>query len=201
MLLAGGSSFGDDQPAAKQAPKEKHTANKPVAPQGAKAATTSAAHEQAAKTHLPAGFGKVKLTPEQHQKATAVVEKYACQIKQLESQIHELKAKRNNELTALLNDTQKKSLAEAQTTSQKAKEEKKAAVGKTVVRTKRGFHVDPNELKALHDQAERNLAKAAKQGQPSSEQPAAQQKSNPPKHKKEQTKEQPKVQPSEQEKK
>jgi hypothetical protein len=168
MLFAGGSSFGDDQPTAKQAKKQKHTANKPVAPEGAKATTATAADQgQAAKTHLPAGFGKVNLTPEQHQKATAVMEKYAGQIKQLESQIHELKAKRTNELTALLTDTQKQSLAEAKTNSQKVKEEKKAVAGKTMTTTRRGFQVDPKAIEAYK-------AELATQSQPKKEQPKVQ---------------------------
>jgi hypothetical protein len=171
-LLAGGSSFGDDQPATKKARKEKHTVNKPVAPEGAKAAATTAA-EPAAKTHLPAGFGKANLTPEQHQKATAVMEKYAGQIKQLESQIHDLKSKRNNELTALLNDTQKQALAEAKTNSQKVKEEKKAVAGKTMPTLRSRFHVDQKALKAIDEQQAAKLQQA-KQPQPKTEQPKEQ---------------------------
>jgi hypothetical protein len=174
MLLVGGSSFGDDQPTAKQARKQRHTANKPVAPEGAKATTTSAEEPgQATKTHLPAGFGKFNLTPEQHQKVTAVMERYADQIKQLESQIHELKAKRNGELTALLNDKQKQALAEAKTNSQKAKEEKKADAGKTVATPRGRFHIDP---KAIEANLKKFKEQQAKQSQPKTEQPKEQEK-------------------------
>jgi len=173
MLLAGGSSFGDDQPTAKQARKQKHRVNKPVAPEGAKATTTSAEEPgQATKTHLPAGFGKVNLTPEQHQKVTAVMERYADEIKQLESQIHELKAKRNGELTALLNDKQKQALAEAKTNSQKAKEEKKADAGKTVATPRGLFHFDPKTIEAMQKLKEQRT----KQSQPKTEQPKEQEK-------------------------
>jgi hypothetical protein len=198
LALLAGASFGEDQPTTKKSGK--HTANKPVAPEGAKAAASAAEAKQASKTHLPAGFGKVNLTPEQHQKAMAVMETYAGQIKQLESQIHQLKAKRDSELTALLSDTQKQSLAEAKTNAQKAKEvkkeEKKAATGKTMAKVGGRFHIDPNELKALHDQAEKNIGGGgSKAEQPSKEQKIKKHES------KEQPKEQPKDQPSTQEKK
>ena len=174
MLLAGGSAFGADQPTTtnkttkdkaettktetKRAGKHKHTANKPVAPEGATTAAMSAGQsKQAQKSHLPAHFAKLNMTPEQHQKALAVMDRYAGQIKQLESKIHELRAKRDGELAALLSDTQKKSLAEAKTNSQKARVEKKVAAGKTMAVSGNGFHIDPKELKALHDQAEKNL--------------------------------------------
>jgi hypothetical protein len=162
MLLAGGSSFGADQPAANKAADQKHTTNKPVAPEGAKAQTTTAA-EKSTKTHLPAGFGKVNLTAEQHQRAKAVMEKYAGQIKQLETQIHELRMKREGELNALLSDTQKKSLAEAKTNSQKVKEEKKAVAGKMPALRGR-FHIDPKALATFKEkQAEKKEQQAEKQ--------------------------------------
>ena len=74
----------------------RRTANKPVAPQGAGTAMTTPAAKKhaAAKSHLPANFAKVNLTPEQHQKVLAVVDKYAGEIKQLESQIHALREAR-----------------------------------------------------------------------------------------------------------
>jgi hypothetical protein len=181
MLLAGGSAFGADQPTTtnkaetktetKKAVKHKHTANKPVAPEGATTAAMSAGQsKQAQKTHLPAHFAKLSMTPEQHQKALAVMDRYASQIKLLESQIHDLRAKRDGELTALLSDTQKKTLAEAKTNSKKASAEKKVAAGKTMAVTGHGFQFDPKELKALHDQAEQNLA--IRNGRPAGE-PAA----------------------------
>lgn len=148
LALLAGSSFGNDQPtpnntdkanadkqtstekkSEKNASRHKHTANKPVAQEGAKTATMSAAKE-APKTHLPAGFAHANLTAEQHQKALAVVDKYSSQIKQLDSQIHELRAKRDAELSALLSDSQKKSLADAKVNAQKARQEKKASGGR-----------------------------------------------------------------------
>ena len=155
-LLAGGSSFGDDQaPATKK--QQKQTANKPVAPESLKA-TNAGETKDATKAHLPPGFAKVNLTPEQRQKADAVNAKYAGEIKQLKAQIKELTSKRDAELSALLSDVQKQSLAEVKETSKKAREEKRAAAGKLMTGRRGHMKIDVSGLKAAHDQAVQNLA-------------------------------------------
>jgi hypothetical protein len=173
LALLAGSSFGNDQPtpnntdktnadkqtstdkkSEKNASRHKHTANKPVAQEGAKTATMSAAKE-APKTHLPAGFAKANLTAEQHQKALAVMDKYSSQIKQLDSQIHELRTKRDAELSALLSDSQKKSLADAKANAQKTRQEKKASGGRKLAME------NPRYRALVEYTAKLNAAKAA----------------------------------------
>src|SRR5579864_4189071 len=166
-LLTCGRSFANDQTASIKTTK--HTAQKPVAADAYKIATkASASREHVEKAHLPAAFAKLNLTPDQHQKAMAVVEKYAGQITQLRSQIRDLQTKRDSELAAFLNDAQKKTLAEARTSPKRAQEParttaatspKPAANAAAAVATHHErFHINPAELKALHDQAMKNLA-------------------------------------------
>jgi hypothetical protein len=197
LMLLAGSSFGDDQAPTKQTRKQKHTANKPVAPEGKPAATTADAAKAHA-PHLPAGFGKVNLTPEQHKKAQVVMDKYSGQIKQLRSQIDELMAKRNTELNALLDDTQKQSLAEAKANTQKMRDDKKTAGTKTATAsakkmTKTGakFKIDPEALKALHDKAV-----GTESGQASAEKHAKKSKKHDKKTDQQQTTEEKKDQPA-----
>ena len=143
-LLAGGSSFAADQPTTKNAdaPKKaettqksdtekktdaaKHTANKPVAPEGVDA-TSSTMQHKGSRTHLPAHFGRIGLTQEQHEQLKAVMDKYSGQIKQLESQLSEVKSKRDAELHALLSEVQKKALEDARNLATKVRQEGKAA--------------------------------------------------------------------------
>jgi hypothetical protein len=173
LALLAGSSFGSDQPtpnntdktkadkkSEKKATSQKHTANKPVAQEGAKTAAMSAA--KAPKTHLPAGFAHANLTAEQHQKALAVMDKYSSQIKQLDSQIHELRTKRDGELSALLNDSQKKSLADAKANAQKARQVKKASAGKNLAMENPGVHALLEKQTALRAQVRESVAKDLK---------------------------------------
>lgn len=149
LAMLAGSSFGDDQPTTTtKAGKQKHTANKPVAAEGA--AVTAKGSKAAAKPHLPAGFGKVNLTAEQHQRAVAVMDKYAEQIKHLESQIHDLKSKRDGELNALLSDAQKKSLADSKAMAQKMRAQKLSSRVPLYNTT-----LTDAQLKRLHDQQEK----------------------------------------------
>jgi hypothetical protein len=77
------------------------TVQKPVAPE--KAAEVA--------PRLPAGWGRLRLTAEQHGKVIDVMKKYGAQIQDLQAQIVELEKKQHDEMTALLTDGQKKELA------------------------------------------------------------------------------------------
>jgi hypothetical protein len=191
LALLAGSSFSADKPTTtdkqpttnkqtttNKADKHKHTTNKPVAP-GAAMATEQT--KQAAKTHLPPNFAKANLTPEQHEKAMAVMSKYASQIKELDTQIHALRAKRDGELASLLSDAQKKSLADAKAASHQARVEKKGALA-----SKTEAKQDP-QMRAFHEAV---LAREAQIGEKLAEQRAA----------KEQAKNKPKQQPAQPEK-
>jgi hypothetical protein len=181
LALLAGSSFSADQPTTtNKADKHKHTTNKPVA---AGAAMTADQTKQAAKTHLPAGFAKANLTPEQHEKALAVMSKYAGQIKDLDSQIRALRAKRDGELTALLSDAQKKSLADAKAASQQVRVEKRAALSGKAALVNKGALASKTEavknpqvreleegFKARAAQIQANLAKRTAK-EPSKDQP------------------------------
>ncbi|HUE14001.1 MAG TPA: hypothetical protein VMR25_07550 [Planctomycetaceae bacterium] len=219
LALLAGSSYSADQPTTtkekqptttNKADKHKHTANKPVA---AGAAMTADQTKQAAKTHLPPNFAKANLTPEQHQKALAVMSKYAGQIKALDAQIHALRAQRDGELTALLTDAQKKSLADAKAASQKARVEKKVAANTTATATtattttkvvaegKGGFTVDQAVLQRLHDSATKVREEQAKNVKVNTGTRGAMlRKLKHDQAKKEESKEQPKQQPAEPEK-
>ncbi len=173
LALLAGSSYSADQPTTtNKADKHKHTTNKPVA---AGAAMTADQTKQVAKTHLPAGFAKANLTPEQHEKALAVMSKYAGQIKDLDAQVRALRAKRDCELSALLTDAQKKSLADAKAASQKARVEKRVAANTTATATtakttttkvvaeqKGGFKIDPAALQRAHDAVMKEREEQAK---------------------------------------
>jgi hypothetical protein len=189
LALLAGSSYSADQPTTKEqqpttnkADKHKHTTNKPVA---AGAAMTADQTKQAAKTHLPPNFAKANLTPEQHEKALAVMSKYAGQIKDLDSQIRALRAKRDGELTALLSDAQKKSLADAKAASHEARVEKRAALSgkgalasKTVSKKDARVHQLEEGFKARSAQIQANLAKRTAKDQPKQE-PAQPEKTQP----------------------
>jgi hypothetical protein len=134
-LLAGGATFGADQPAPSKAPtttkadaqtkpteKVKHTANKPVAAEGTKAVKEN---KKAARSRLPAHFGRIGLTAEQRQQMKTVNEKYSGQIKDLEAKISQLKTQREGELHSLLTEAQKKAVEDAKALADKAREENK----------------------------------------------------------------------------
>ena len=132
-LLAGGATFAADQPATSKTPTTttkadaqtkttdngKHTANKPVASEG----TTES--KKAARTRLPAHFGKIGLSAEQREHMKAVMDKYAGQIKDLEVKINELKSQREGELHSLLTEAQKKAVEDAKAFAEKARQEAK----------------------------------------------------------------------------
>jgi hypothetical protein len=160
MLLAGGSSYGADQPTTtKKADTEKHTANKPVAPEGVAPATSEKASTPAARTHLPAHFGRLGLSAEQHQQLKAVNEKYAAQIKQLEMQLGELKAKREGELHSLLSEAQKKALAEAKSLAEKIRKERRTVGTKAMAAGEERMREVKAGFKAREEQVLKGLAK------------------------------------------
>lgn len=135
-LLAGSSFASDQAPTTKSndqptttksgVDNQKHKANKPVASEGLKSTTSANETKQTTRTHLPAGFGHLNMTAEQHQQASAIMEKYSSQMKQLETQLRDLRTKRDGELNALLSETQKKSFAEAKTNAQRVRQERRA---------------------------------------------------------------------------
>ena len=142
-LLASGTAFAADQQATPKADAAKktettkktesttktetHTANKPVA---GEAATTETGRKT--RTRLPMHFGRIGLTAEQRQQMKAVEDKYAGEIKELETKLKEVRAKQTSELHALLSEAQKKALAEAHAAASKLREERKAVVDKAM---------------------------------------------------------------------
>jgi hypothetical protein len=174
-LLAGGASFGADQPtttkaattnAGAQARKAaKHTANKPVAPEGTKES------KSANRTHLPPHFARIGLSAEQREQVKGVMEKYAGEIKDLEAKINDLKAKREGELHSLLTEAQKKAVDEARAAAEKARKERKAASQKVMAegkarvdKLKAGFEARERiaQEKLAKMKAEKEKAKEAK---------------------------------------
>ncbi len=165
-LVTCGQSIANDQAAPKKT--RQHTAQKPVASDAHQLATQAgAARQHGGKAHLPAAFSKLNLNPDQQQKAMAVAEKYAGQIRQLRSQLRDLQSKRDAELAAFLNDSQKKMLAEAKTSAPKTTTAA-AAPHATPKLTLQGgkFKINPAELKSLHDQAMKNIAAESKAAAP-----------------------------------
>jgi hypothetical protein len=135
-LLAGGATFGADQPTTTKTDSQikttdsgKHTANKPVAPEGSKAVDES---KKASRTRLPAHFGKIGLSAEQREHMKAVMDKYAGQIKDLEAKLSEVKAQRDGEVHALLTEAQKKAVEEAKALAEKVRKERAAAARKAI---------------------------------------------------------------------
>ncbi len=108
-LLAGATTYGGDDDSKKS---ETRTTKKPVAGDADKSSLASSE----SKPRLPNGWGKLRLSKDQHDKVIAVMEKYQPQLRQLEQQIKELKAKQLVDMKALLNDAQKKQLAAAEKT-------------------------------------------------------------------------------------
>jgi hypothetical protein len=177
-----GTGLCADQPATKNKEEaQKHTANKPVAPEAAKTAA------RASTTRLPAGFGKANLSAEQHQKMTAIMEKYAAEMKPLEAQLRDLRTKRDGELNALLTEAQQKAIAEYKANAQKARAERAARQKNPVSRKSQieglreqalkgieKIHLPPS-IAAAQQAAEANATKA-KEAKPAKEQPKAQSK-------------------------
>jgi hypothetical protein len=171
-LLAGGACFAAVQPTTKNAdaPKKaettqksdtekktdaaKHTANKPVAPEGVNPAV-----HKGFRTHLPAHFGRIGLTQEQHQQLKAVMDKYSGQIKQLESQLSEVKSKRDAELHALLSEVQKKALEDARNLATKMRQEGKAASQRAMAAGAERVHEVREQFKAREKLVLEGLAK------------------------------------------
>jgi hypothetical protein len=169
-LLAGGSSFAADQPTTKnadatkkantekKADAEKHTANKPVAPEGVNPASSTMEHK-GFRAHLPAHFGRIGLSKEQHQQLKAVMDKYSGQIKELETQLGEVKAKRDSELHALLSEAQKKALEEAKSLAAKAREDAKAAGQQALAAGSERLRAMGEATKARQKRIQEGLAK------------------------------------------
>jgi hypothetical protein len=115
LLLAARSSFGDDQAKTeKNAQAQKHTTNKPVAPPIAKVSETKATP----KSQGPGHSGQLNFALEQKE-IKAVMDKYSDQINQLETQLRELKSKRDAEIHAVWNEARQKMMAEAKANSEK----------------------------------------------------------------------------------
>jgi chromosome segregation ATPase len=200
-LLAGGATFGADQPDTSKNPTTtkadaqtkttdngKHTANKPVAAEGTKAVGES---KKAARTHLPAHFGKIGLSAEQRQQMKAVMDKYSGQIKDLEAKINVLKTQREGELHSLLTDAQKKAVEDAKAVAENARKEAKenrlAAQKALAERQAKG-----RELSAQYYTAEQKLLQEAAAKKKAAQEKAKEAKSKP--AAKESVKEAPKTQ-------
>jgi hypothetical protein len=95
------------------------TINKPVVIEPAKTKVTPPApKERASSFQLPAGYEKINLTNSQREKAAAIMDKYAGQIRNLESQLNATKASREKELSALLTPQPQAPLAKSKEKSQ-----------------------------------------------------------------------------------
>lgn len=163
-LLAGSACFGADQPTETKAKSEKgkHTANKPVAPEGTKASSES---KKAAGARLPRHFGQIGLSAEQREQVKAVMDKYAGQIKELEAKINDLKAKREGELHSLLTEAQKKAIEEAKVREEKDREARKAASQKAMAARESQVRAVGEALKAKEKLVQEFQAKQKQAGE------------------------------------
>jgi hypothetical protein len=111
ILVAGNSTFAQTKPS--KAPTQKQTVNKPVTPEMLPAKDKASAEKDASKPRLPSGFAKLNLSQEQHSRVLKIQEQFSHQIKEIETQLAAVKAKRDHELQAVLTPQQKSAYAEA----------------------------------------------------------------------------------------
>jgi hypothetical protein len=78
------------------------TVNKPIAVAPAKTMAVAPAKKEVVSSRLPAGYDQLKLTSDQRNKAVAIMDKYAGQIRDMESRLNALKVSQEKELAALL---------------------------------------------------------------------------------------------------
>jgi hypothetical protein len=91
---------------------KQHTVNKPVVVDSAKTTVTKPAQQaRDASMQLPAGYEQLSLTSNQREKTFAVMERYAAQIRSLESMLNTAKTSREKEMSALLTPQQQAQLA------------------------------------------------------------------------------------------
>jgi hypothetical protein len=88
----------------KPQPVKQQKINKPpvVTASAKMMATRPAQNGSAVSVQLPANFEKMNLTSDQRAKAGTIMDKYAVQIRDLESRLNDMKASRDKELSALL---------------------------------------------------------------------------------------------------